>query len=209
MNLSVTLLIVIVTCIVSILCFNNRELFDKLKHSPYLESKNGEWYRMLSSGFVHGSWVHLGINMFVLHEFGRMVESQFVAQYGGTMGSTIYLIAYLIMLVVSDLPTFKKHASNYGFASIGASGAVSGILFMFIMFFPWSKLYLYFAIPIPAIVFGVLYLAYSSWASKNQQDMIDHSAHFYGAVAGIVLMASLIPSSVGIFAQRFMQGLPF
>jgi len=208
MTFSITLLIVIVTCLVSIACFNNRQLFDQLKHYPIAEHGNGEYYRMLSSGFVHGSWWHLGINMFVLHEFGTTVERAFKAQYGFA-GMTIFLVAYLLMIVLGDIPTFKKHQNNPSYASIGASGAVSGILFMYILLHPLRNLYLYFAIPIPAIIFGVLYLAYSSWASKNQRDMIDHDAHYFGALAGVVLMVALIPSVLPQFVSQITRVLSF
>jgi len=209
MTFSVTLMILIVTCLISIACFSNRELFDKLKHYPVAEHRSGEYYRMITSGFVHGSWWHLGINMFVLHEFGRTVENLFVSKYGMAIGGAIYLVVYIIMIVTGDLPSYKKHENNPGYASIGASGAVSGILFMYILQYPWRNLYLYFAIPVPAIILGVLYLWYSSWASKNQRDMIDHDAHFYGAVAGIILLIGFIPKTAPEFIDRFMAGLPF
>jgi len=209
MTFSVTLLIIIVTCMVSIPCFTNRNLFDQLKHYPVAEHGNKEYYRLISSGFLHGSWVHLGINMYVLYEFGRTVERIFTSQYGEALGRSIFLIAYLAMIVIGDLPTFIKHKNNASYASIGASGAVSGILFMFILYAPWSMLLLYFAIPVPAIIMGVLYLVYSSWASKNQRDMIDHDAHYYGALAGVLLMLVLIPSSFGHFIDSFINGLPF
>lgn len=207
--MSVTLLIVIVTCLISIPCFSNRELFNQLKHYPVAEHGRKEYYRLISSGFVHGSWWHLGINMFVLHEFGRTVENIFTSQYGDAVGRAIYLVAYLIMIVIGDMPTFIKHKNNPSYASIGASGAVSGILFMYIIMYPWRNLYLYFAIPIPAIVFGILYLIYSSWSSKNQRDMTDHDAHYYGALSGVILMFSLIPSSISSFFDKIINGLPF
>jgi len=194
---------------VSIPCFKNRELLNQLKHYPVAEHGAGEYYRLISSGFLHGSWWHLGINMFVLHEFGRTVERVFTAQYGEAIGRSIFLVAYLLMIVIGDLPTFFKHKNNPSYSSIGASGAVSGMLFMYIMLYPWRNLYLYFAIPIPAIIFGVLYLVYSSWSSKNQRDMIDHDAHYYGALSGVLLMIVLIPSSLGVFFREIVDGLPF
>ena len=209
MTLSITLIIVAVTCLVSIASFNNRQLFEQLKHYPIAEHRNSEYYRLISSGFVHGSWWHLGINMFVLYEFGRAVEYIFTGFFGETIGRTIFLVAYLLMIVIGDIPTFIKHKNNPAYGSIGASGAVSGILFMYILYYPWQNLYLYFAIPIPAIVLGVLYLFYSSWASKNQQDLIDHEAHFFGAVGGVFLMSLLIPTSFPNFIQKFALGLPF
>ena len=95
------------------------------------------------------------------------------------------------------------------FASIGASGAVAGILFMYIMLNPWAMLGLFAIIPVPAILFGGLYLWYSSWASKNSHDLVDHDAHFFGAVTGMIILVAIQPSVFGIFIQEVIQGLPF
>lgn len=205
--MNVTLLIIIITCIVSFICFENRALFEKLKHHPVSEANNGEWYRLISSGFLHADYFHLGINMYVLYGFGSFVESEYLHNFGETSGRFIYLILYLVMIILADIPSFIKHKNNYGYSAIGASGAVSGILFIFILLRPWATLKLYFAIPIPAIVFGVLYLLYSSWASKNARDNIGHDAHFYGAVAGMVLSAILLPGTLGSFFEQFVSGL--
>lgn len=207
--MSITILIIIVTCIVSFVCFENRRLFDKLKHHPVSEANNNEWYRMISSGFVHADYIHLGFNMYVLYGFGSLVESVYLHHYGDTMGKVIYLLLYLVMIVLADIPSFIKHKNNYGYSAIGASGAVSGVLFIYIILSPWSRLELFFAIPIYAIVFGVLYLLYSSWASKNAKDNIGHDAHFYGAVAGMVLSAFLLPNILGNFIHRLTQDIPF
>ncbi|MEM9548803.1 MAG: rhomboid family intramembrane serine protease [Bacteroidota bacterium] len=207
--MSVTLLIIIVTCIVSYLCFENRALFDQLKHHPVSEANNKEWYRMVTSGFLHADYIHLGINMYVLYGFGTFIEQVFLAHYGEVFGRTIYLLLYLVMIVLADIPSFVKHKNNYGYSAIGASGAVSGILFIFILLRPWAILELYFFIPIPAIIFGVLYLLYSSWASKNAKDNIGHDAHFFGAVAGMALSIFLIPEILTIFFGQLVNNLPF
>lgn len=207
--MNVTVLIIIITVIVSFLCFENRQLFDQLKHHPVSEANNKEWYRMISSGFLHADYFHLGINMYVLYGFGSFVERQFLSHYGTVQGRIIYLLLYLVMIIIADIPSFIKHRNNYGYSAIGASGAVSGILFIFILLRPWAPLELYFFIPIPAIIFGVLYLLYSSWASKNARDNIGHDAHFYGAVAGMVLAAFLLPYVLGDFVDQFVMGLGF
>jgi len=207
--MSVTLLIIIVTCIISLICFENRALFDQLKHHPVSEVNNKEWYRMVTSGFLHADYIHLGINMYVLYGFGTFVEREFLYQYGEVFGRTIYLLLYAVMIIIADIPSLLKHKNNYGYSAIGASGAVSGVLFIFILLRPWAQLELYFFIPIPAIIFGVLYLLYSSWASKHAKDNIGHDAHFYGAVAGMVLSAFLLPYVLGDFVGQFMNGLPF
>jgi membrane associated rhomboid family serine protease len=200
--MTVTILIIIVTCLISYKGFNDRSFFEKLKHHPVSEANNGEWYRMVSSGFLHADWFHLGINMYVLYEFGSLVERLYLDQFGDVAGRGIYLLLYLVMIILADIPSFIKHKNNRYYGAIGASGAVSGIL-------PWAELRLYFAIPIPAIIFGVLYLAYSSWASKKAKDNIGHDAHFYGALAGMALTIILIPRTLGVFIDQFINGLPF
>jgi len=207
--MNVTLLIIIVTCIVSYLCFENRALFDQLKHHPASEVNRGEWHRMVTSGFLHADYFHLGINMYVLYVFGGFVENAFLAQYGEAIGRFIYLLLYLVIIVLADIPSLIKHKNNYDYGAIGASGAVSGVLFIFILFRPWSVLELYFFIPIPAIIFGVIYLLYSSWASKNARDNIGHDAHFYGAVSGMILAVILLPYALGNFFDQLINGLPF
>lgn len=208
--MSVTLIIVVITCAVSFLAFNNRELFDRLKHHPYSENRNKEYSRFLTSGFVHGSFMHLAINMYVLYEFGQYVESVFVSAMGESIGRSAYLIMYLLTIVLADIPSYLKYKDNPRYAAIGASGGVSGILFSFILFNPWSMLGLYFIIPIPAIIFGVLYLVYSSWAANsNRQDGIGHDAHFFGALAGILLTMIMIPRAFPHFLDALTNNLPF
>ncbi|MEE9437968.1 MAG: rhomboid family intramembrane serine protease [Saprospiraceae bacterium] len=207
--MSITLLIIIVTCIVSYLGFQNRQLFQKMMHHPVSESRNGEWYRMITSGLLHADLMHLGINMYVLWGFGQFIESIFTSQYGNTFGRLIYLIAYILMIILADIPSFIKHKNNAQYSAIGASGAVSGILFMFILWMPWQELRLYFAIPIPAIIFGVLYLVYSSWASKKSNDNIGHDAHFWGAIAGIAILLISVPKTLGVFIEQLTTGFPF
>ena len=208
MNISATILIIILTCIISYYALNNGAVFEKLKHYPYQEARDKSFSRWLSAGFLHGSFVHLLINMYVLYQFGEYVESYIVSIYEPAMGRTIFILAYIAMIILANIPTYLKNKDNPRFASIGASGAVSGILFMFIMLSPWSMLYLMLVIPCPAIVAGILYLIYSSWAARQQRDGIDHVAHFYGALSGILLMIILSPQSVGYFIQNLLD-VPF
>ncbi len=207
--MSVTLILVIITCVISIACFNNKNLFDQLKHYPIAESRNGQYYRWLTSGFVHGDFMHLFINMFVLHEFGRSVENYLVHHFDKTGGSILYLATYLLIIIMGDVPTYYKHKDNAYFASVGASGGVSGIIFIFILLNPWNMLGLYMIIPVPAIIFGVLYLWYSTWASKNQNSNIDHEAHFYGAVAGILIAIVSRPMIIQEFVDKLIHQFPW
>jgi membrane associated rhomboid family serine protease len=154
---------------------------------------------MLSAAFLHGGMFHLFVNMFVLYGFGEFVERKFTGFYGEFGGKVGFLIFYLFMAVCANIPTYLKNKENYQYHSIGASGATSGIVFSYILFEPTSMLYLFLAIPIPAIIFGVLYLLYSSYASKTQADHIDHDAHFYGAVAGFLFTLALKPDLFSSF----------
>ncbi len=207
--MSLTLIIIILTCLISYQSFNDRSMFEKLLHSPYREANGKEYYRFLTSGFVHGSPMHLFINMYVLYMFGQSVEYYFLMEFGEIMGRINFLVLYLLTIVFGDLPTYFKHKDNAYFSSVGASGAISGVMMVFILFNPWAQLLLFFIIPMPAIIAGVLFLVYSSWASNNTNDRIDHAAHFYGAVFGLVLCLVMKPSILGEFIQRFQAGLPF
>lgn len=203
-QINITLAIIILTCLVSIRGFNNRTFFNKLKHYPIAEAKNKEWYRMLTSGFLHGDIGHLLINMIVLFSFGNYIESYFVAIFG-TSGRFSYLLMYLTCIIAADIPSFIKHKNNPRYAAIGASGAVSGVLFISILHQPLSPVYLMFAIPIKGIIFGILYLIYESWAGRKQKDNIGHDAHFYGALYGMLFIIVLNPPILKSFFQQIMS----
>lgn len=199
-----TLIIIGFTVLVSILGFQNRDVIIKMKHWPYEEARTGEYFRWLTAGFVHADWMHLGVNMFVLWSFGTHVEADFEADFG--WGKTFYLAFYLLAIVAAGLPGYRQHRDNPSFASIGASGAVSAVTFASILFSPTSNLYLYAALPIKAWIFGLLYLGYSTWASNNSRDNIDHSAHLWGAVFGLTLPIALKPELGARCLELIMGG---
>jgi membrane associated rhomboid family serine protease len=207
--MSLTILIIIVTAIVSWQALNNPHLLERLKHYPYAVHRNREFYRFISSGFVHGSIPHLAINMFVLYQFGEVVENAFIQVFGEGLGRINFFFLYILAIVFGDLPTYFKHKNNAYFASVGASGAVSAIIFASVLFYPWANLLLFFIIPCPAILAAFLYLIYSSWASKNQNDNIDHDAHFYGAIFGILFTILLRPAIFQYFTNQLIDGFPF
>lgn len=215
--MSITIIIIVITCIVSYMAgltpqdrMRRPGLFDQLKHYPVAEKQGNEFYRLLSSGFLHGSWTHLMVNMYVLWTFGETIENQFMSTFGAS-GRIIYVVFYLSAIFVADIPSYFKHKDNPGFSSIGASGAVSAVLFVFIMFRPMDGLmFIFFPFfAFPAIVLGIGYLIYSSWASKNSRDNIDHSAHFAGAIYGIIFILALHPSVVTTFLSSIKESLPF
>lgn len=208
--MSVTLLLVGLTCLISYNAFQNRQMFNQLKHFPYVEARQKEYFRFISSGFIHANWGHLLVNMFVLWNFGEIVERYFTLFYGNVMGPVVYILVYIFTILVASIPSYLKHKENPYYSAIGASGAVSGIVFIFILFHPWEKLtFLFFPfIGFPAILLGVAYLVYSSWASRNSNDNIGHDAHLYGGLCGFIIMILLKPELVEVFFTQIMAGLP-
>jgi membrane associated rhomboid family serine protease len=207
-GLSITLLIIIFTGIISYQGFARYEVIDRLKHFPVREAGNKEFYRLLTSGFVHADWTHLLINMFVLYGFGQVIEMYLVFHFRPILGHIIYVVLYLLNIVLANLPTAITHRNNPMFSSIGASGAVSGIVFIYILIQPWSILYLFFIIPVPAIIAGIGYLIYSSWAARRGQGRLDHSAHFAGAIAGVIMITLLLPKIIPEFFDRLVRDFP-
>lgn len=207
----ISLIIIIFTCLVSYTSFNNRTQFEKLKHYPYNEFRTKEYFRLLSAGFVHGDYIHLAVNMYVLYNFGTIVETVFTQEefFGPFMGRIVFLVMYLINIIAASIPTLIKHKDNPRFASVGASGAVSGLVFIFVVLFPYEILKLFFIIPIPSILLGVGYLIYSSYAAKNGQSKIDHVAHFYGAIFGVAFLWIAKPKMISHFFNTLINGFPF
>ena len=203
-----TILLIVITSIISILAFNRRELFDKLQLNPYAVWHKKEWYRIISHGFLHADWVHLFINMFVLFSFGSSVENIFkqLATEGIIKSPVLsYVLLYFVSMIFATLTTIKKQKDNYWYNSVGASGAVSAIVFASIFFQPLAKLYFYAVIPIPGIVFGVLYLGYSHYMSRRGGDNINHDAHFIGAVFGFLFPIILEPKLIYIFLGQLFN----
>jgi membrane associated rhomboid family serine protease len=201
-----SLIIVAVTSLISIIAFSNSALFAKLQFNPFQVYHRKEWYRLITHGFVHADWLHLIVNMLVLYSFGSYVEQEFVKIAGLTwMKFPIlwYLFFYLFSLVVSSLSTLRKHKDDSHYNSVGASGAVSAVLFFSIFFEPMQTLWFYGIIPVKAIGFGPLYLLYSYYAARKSVDNINHDAHFYGAVFGFVFPMIIDVRLIEIFINSF------
>ncbi|MBP8724446.1 MAG: rhomboid family intramembrane serine protease [Saprospiraceae bacterium] len=188
-NTSMTLALVLANIAVYVMTSANESIFNASKHYPYLEKRDKSYYRWITSGFLHANLLHLGLNLIVLYQFGGTVETVFKSLFGFFTGGIVFLGCYFVILLMSGLPTFLKFRNNPNYSSVGASGAVSGILFIYTVYFPMNLLYILGLVPIPAILFGGLYLFYSKWASSRSEDHIDHDAHYYGAVAGLLIGA--------------------
>lgn len=201
--MSINIIIIFSIAAVSLLGFSNHILFSKFLFKPYSILKNKEWYRFISSAWLHADYMHLLVNLFVLYSFGNYLE-YFLNVYYEEQSLVLYLFLFLGSIVISHIPSYVKHKSNYNYEAVGASGGVSGILFAYILINPLSMLELYLFIPIPAIVFGILYLWYSYYMSKKNIDNIGHEAHIYGALGGMMLITIIKPEIwVSFFNQLF------
>ena len=196
MQISITLIIIIITTLVSIGGFGNQKLIDDLIFYPP-SVRRGQWYRLFTCGLIHADWGHLIFNMFALYIFGEGrintpsgpiytgVEFQFVEIFG-SKGKFIYILMYVLALAVSILPTYSKNKDNYYYRSLGASGAVSAVIFSSILFHPLMGMGLFFIpVYIAGFLFGIIYLVVSSWLDKRGQGNINHSAHIFGALFGV------------------------
>ncbi len=195
----VTYVIIAISVITSLVAFNRPDIFDKLKFNAYAINKHKEWYRFFTYGIIHADYMHLFINMFVFYSFGGIVESVFQI-YFDSQATLFYILLYVGGIAFSSLWDFGKYKNNSYYNAVGASGAVSAILFSSIILYPQGKIFLFFIpIGIPAPIFGILYLAYSAYMAKKGTDNVGHSAHFWGAIYGVVFTIALKPSLVITF----------
>jgi len=184
-----TYLLIAFTVLITFTAFRREEWFSKLQFNAYQIYHRKEIYRLLTHGFLHANWTHLIVNMIVLFFFGPHVEGylkQILPESIPYLGRIVYLLFYFAAIVISSLVSLYKQKDNAWYNAVGASGAVSAVLFFFIFFRPWEMLYFYGIIPIPGIIMGVLYLIYSYYMSKKGEDNINHDAHFIGAVFGFI-----------------------
>lgn len=198
-----TIIIIILTVIISLLSFNNEELNRKLILNPYQVKRKKEWYRLVTSGFQHADFLHLFVNMFVLFSFGQVVESYYAYLFGPN-GKFLFVLLYVTAIFAANVSTYYKHQDNSYYNALGASGAVSAVVFASILFDPFNKIYLYGIIGLPGILLGIGYLAYSYYASKKQNDHINHDAHLFGAIYGIAFTVVLKPKVISLFVNQLI-----
>lgn len=201
--MSVSIIIIIATCLVSFPAFQNAEIFYRLCFQPYKIWHDKEWYRMFTGALLHADFTHLLFNMMSLFFFGPMVESYFSYYIGNPI--ITYLCFYILAAVVAHLPDLFMHKDNYSYRGVGASGAVSAVIFAAILFEPLNTLYIQFFIPLPAVVFGVGYLIYSVYMSRRMGDNIAHLAHFGGAVFGFIVPIILYPPFITLFFEQIQN----
>ncbi len=191
--MSITVFFILLTAIVSITAFNNSKVFNKMKFNAYFINRDNSWHRFLSYGLLHADWPHLIVNMIVLFSFGRIVEAYF-EYYFYTRFVFYFVLLYAGGLIFSVIASYIKNRNNSYYDAVGASGAVSAIVFASIIMHPEGKImFILLPIPIPAFIFGILYLVYSAYMARRSSDNIGHDAHFWGAIYGILFTIILRP----------------
>lgn len=190
-DINITLIIVIITCIISFTAFSNQKIIDNLIFYPPAVKNNKQWYRFITCGLIHADLAHLAFNMFSLYLFGKMVEDAF-DQIFGNNGGLLYVAMYISALAVCLIPTYWKNKNNYYYRSLGASGAVSAVVFGGIFFFPTNKIGIFLIPPIiPGYIFAPIYLIISALLAKKGGDNINHSAHIWGSIYGVVFVVAM------------------
>jgi membrane associated rhomboid family serine protease len=186
------------TILVSLIAFSNQNLYGKLMLHPYNVSRGHYVYTIITSGFIHKDWMHLFFNMMSFYFFAFQLEP--------VLGHFQFGVLYMISLILSDMPSVIKHRENYSYYSLGASGAVSAVVFSAILYNPLGKMMILpIPIEIPAVIFGVLYLVYCSYATKYARDNVNHDAHFYGALSGLLITILFHPGVVPFFIQQITE----
>ncbi len=199
--MSFTLIIIVFTALSSLSAFNNQRISDQMILWPRRMKDNGEYYRLLTSGFIHADWMHLIFNMLALYFFGRFVESAF--EYVG-IPAGYFMILYFVGIVVASLPSLIKHKDNPSYRSLGASGGVSAVLFSFVYFAPWETILIWF-IPVPGIVAAVGYVIYSAYMAKKGGGYVNHDAHLWGAIFGFLFTLAFAPDHGANFLRQLMN----
>jgi membrane associated rhomboid family serine protease len=196
---TITLSIIVLTCLVSVTAFNNSKILEDLIFWPPAISVRHQYYRFVTCALIHADIMHLAFNMITLYFFGRVME----AYYMGVLGLPhfYYGVLYVGAVIVANIPTYLKRKGDYNYRSLGASGGVCAVLFAFVLLRPWTTIQVFF-IPIPAIIYAGLFLAYSVYMGKRGGDNVNHDAHFWGALFGVVFTIAVRPGVIEIFLNE-------
>lgn len=187
MSITLLTIIIILTVIVSLRAFKDANTTDKLMYMPYRCKHNGEYYRILGHVLIHADMTHLAFNMFSLYFLGSLLEQNFMFEFGVFKGEFHFLLIYVFGGIFATLIPYARNQDNPNYRSLGASGAVSAVIFAAILWNPTMQLGLLFIpFPIPAYIFGPLYLAFEYFADKRGGTGIAHDAHIGGAIFGIL-----------------------
>ena len=195
-----TLMIIAATCAISLVAMGNPKMIEALILWPPAVSRNQDYYRLFSYGLVHADFQHLLFNMITLYFFGQAIEQV----YDSALGDFGFLFFYALGLIISILPAYIRNRNNDQYRTLGASGAVSAVLFAFILFQPWATIYLY-VLPVPAILYAVAYVTYSVYSERKGGGNVNHSAHLCGAAYGVVFTLLVEPRAFAAFFSALVQ----
>ncbi len=191
----VALILFALNIILSLMAFYNERMYSEFMLHPYSVARGQKLWTVITSGFIHRDWSHLLFNMLSFYFFAFQLEA--------ILGHWQFALLYMASLILSDLPTVGKHKDDYWYHSLGASGAISAVVFSYILFNPLTKMIIFpLPIPIPALLYGVVYLVYCAYASKQSRDSINHDAHFFGAISGIMITILLYHEVVPLFLRQ-------
>ena len=199
-----TIILIVITVAVSYAAFKSPKLMDQLQFNASKIVHKKEYHRLVTHAFIHANWEHLLVNMIVLFSFGQAIEAYFKYNFGNN-AILDYILLYFGGILVSNIYALIKHRNNYFYNSVGASGAVSAMLFAAIFFDPWNMIYFFGILPIPGIVFAGLYLVYSYQMSVKQKDNVAHDAHFLGALFGFIFPILLNPMLFESFLDKLFR----
>ncbi|MEO8794125.1 MAG: rhomboid family intramembrane serine protease [Daejeonella sp.] len=202
----VATVIFLITIVTSLYAFSNPEIYGKFMLHPYSVSRGERLYSLITSGLIHKDWTHLLVNMFSYYFFAFNLERTFVSL--SSWGHVQFGILYFVSIVLSDVTSIAKHKEHFWFNSLGASGAVCAVVFSYILFYPMNKIFVFpLPIPIPSVIYGFLFLGYCWYAARNSRDAINHDAHFYGALTGVLLTIIFYPQVAAFFVSQITGGV--
>lgn len=203
MNISIVL--IVISVVASLYAWNHQDKYYKWMMNPYAVVHKQQYFRLITSGFIHNGYVHLLFNMITLYFFGDVIEQILRYYYGGS-GIFYFLLLYFLGMVVADIPSIIKHRNNPNYNSLGASGAVSAVVFSSILFNPTAKICVFLPIfCLPGFIFGILFLIYSYYQGRRMADNINHDAHLYGAVFGVLYSIILEPRVIVNFFDQILN----
>lgn len=194
-------IIFLFTIVTSLYAFSNHDVYGKLMLHPYSISRGKNIYTLITSGLIHQDWGHLLMNMLSYYFFAFPLERTLATN--SSWGHLQFAVLYVVSLILSDIGSIIKHKDHFGYNSLGASGAVCAVLFSYILFNPMMNIYLMFIpIGIPAVLFGFLFLGYCIYAAKAARDNINHDAHFFGALTGLLITILMYPDIIPYFFSQ-------
>lgn len=206
--MSITLILIAITSIISWTAYGKVDIMRRFSMMPYYIKRSGQYYRFLTSGFLHASFSHLLWNMLTLYFFGSVVEQYFELIFK-ELAPVYYLALYFVAMVVADIPTYFKQQNNISYSSIGASGSIAAVIFVSIIFQPLEQICFYFVLCFPGFILGIGYIMWSYYQGKNANDHISHESHLYGALFGIFFCLVTVPASLPHFVRQLAEWHPF